>query len=847
MYLGAAAAGIVLTAVFGIGQVLAQPSSFVVIDGFIRSQAPVTGQNDWGNSGITYNNAGSCTGVQIHAVGTNGLFDCGSVNPTAGHAPIQPNYVGPSVQASTFIVDPLANQGHGDLGNPCIGATGNPLSPTSDLDPTTYTQSTKNGDALTSYTYGPGGLTPKDDIGNLYAVARNGEIFFGGERVINNGDSHFDFEFLQQKLKANPSVAGSCTGAFQGNRSQGDFLTSVDFPQASGAPPTKSVNEWHCDNETTKKGGPVTQPPVGTMCDPGTSNASDPNWNPHYQDISGSTRAAAVSLASNTADLSTGCGGWVCRDEIPAVYDPHFVSFEEFMEGGINLSELGFTGCVNSFIPHTRSSGSFTAQLKDFAGPINFNTCSVTTTPGGTSHFAGANLSDSATVTGFIGGPGTVSFDLYKFPAGTDPASVTSTSCISTLRVATIAGTTNDHASPATFTTSSTYSSAGPGLYEWVASYFDPNETTATVVSTCGQEPWAVNQATPDVTTSPTPAGTLDLMGLTGPVNDTATVGSTTNPGSNPADATGTGLGKVTFKLYGPFNAVPTSASCLSTKEQASAAQTVSGTNSTSGTSATYATSYGAGQGFTPSQAGWYQWIASYAGNLANAPATGVCGDSAEQFRVVDANIQITPLTATNIVGNNHVLTGHVNVNDGSGNANAPVGTMISFAVTNNGATATPANGSCTTVGTTGSCTFTINSATAGTSTIRASVTISLGGLSISRHTGDNYSTDSADAQKTWIAPNTRLTVYDQISGLTSGATGTVTYTAYKSASDCQSNINGTPEGTATTFTGGVSAQSSSVTIGPDTAWGSTIYWTAQYTGNEGTFTSACVEYAVSG
>src|SRR5256886_8734769 len=36
------------------------------------------------------------------------------------------------------------------------------------------------------------------------------------------------------------------------------------------------------------------------------------------------------------------------------------------MDGGIDLAQLGFTGCISTFLPHTRSSQSFTAVLKDF-------------------------------------------------------------------------------------------------------------------------------------------------------------------------------------------------------------------------------------------------------------------------------------------------------------------------------------------------------------------------------------------------------------------------------------------------------------------------------------------------
>ena len=44
------------------------------------------------------------------------------------------------------------------------------------------------------------------------------------------------------------------------------------------------------------------------------------------------------------------------------------------MEGGIDLAQLGFTGCFSTLLPHTRSSQSFTATLKDFEA-IAFNTC----------------------------------------------------------------------------------------------------------------------------------------------------------------------------------------------------------------------------------------------------------------------------------------------------------------------------------------------------------------------------------------------------------------------------------------------------------------------------------------
>jgi len=84
---------------------------------------------------------------------------------------------------------------------------------------------------------------------------------------------------------------------------------------------------------------------------------------------------------------------------------------------------------------------------------------------------------------------------------------------------------------------------------------------------------------------------------------------------------------------------------------------------------------------------------------------TGANGsDAVKTF--VDANIQLAPPSAVNPVSMNHVLTAHVNVNSGSGFANAPDGTQISFTIVSGPRSFTTAN-PCTTSGGTGSCTIT--------------------------------------------------------------------------------------------------------------------------------------------
>src|SRR5205823_5338259 len=106
------------------------------------------------------------------------------------------------------------------------------------------------------------------------------------------------------------------------------------------------------------------------------------------------------------------------------------------------------------------------------------------------------------------------------------------------------------------------------------------------------------------------------------------------------------------------------------------------------------------------------------------------------------------PGTAINPVGTSHTLHCHINVNDGSSAvfANAPVGTMCTVNVI--AGTATPPSQSCFTVGSTGTCDATITSSTAGTNTIQATTNVIVGGVLLTRTTGDSKAGDSGNATK---------------------------------------------------------------------------------------------------
>ena len=373
---------------------MAAPSGWLAVDGSIRFNPASGATVDWANSGLA-GPTGTCTGAgAVDIGGAGGLFNCGRPG-AAGAPPIAPTLTpaaagDASIISAVFVADPIA----GDTTSPCgVG------------DPTTLNGG-KNGDAISSYAFSTGPVPAKDDLSNVYAVSHtraNGhpEIYFGAERLVNNGDSHMDFEFLQSTV----ALTGACSGTFTGHRTQGDLLVAVDFT-GGGSLAGDSVYLWHCAVD------PGPQPADGTVCDP----AGGPE---HYQLIAAPT---FTTFTVNSADIP--CGGWVCRDQIAG--NSTTVSTNDLLEGGVDLAGIPFAGCFNTFLPHTRTAQSFTSVLKDFAGPLDFRSCrspvststsaptSTTVSPGTsaadtvTVGSGGAGLAPTGSVTFFLCGPAQV-------------------------------------------------------------------------------------------------------------------------------------------------------------------------------------------------------------------------------------------------------------------------------------------------------------------------------------------------------------------------------------------------------------------------------------------------------
>jgi uncharacterized repeat protein (TIGR01451 family) len=162
----------------------------------------------------------------------------------------------------------------------------------------------------------------------------------------------------------------------------------------------------------------------------------------------------------------------------------------------------------------------------------------------------------------------------------------------------------------------------------------------------------------------------------------------------------------------------------------------------------------------------------------ATASVAGPGGSGPAAKTWADANIQITPATAANPVGTTHTLTGHVNVNAGSSTfSNAPAGTAISFTIVSGPGSFVGGINSCTTVGATGSCTVQITSTVTGTTVVRASTNVGVGGLTLHRATADAKAGDSADAAKSWGDDTVRTDILNATGGVvTSVVAGTVVH-----------------------------------------------------------------------
>jgi uncharacterized protein YjdB len=181
----------------------------------------------------------------------------------------------------------------------------------------------------------------KNDIANGAAIIQDNILYFAGDRTSNNGDAQIGF-WLYLNGTAPTTIGGN--NIFSPPHVDGDVLVLADFT-GGGRNATVVIYQWYSG---------------ANPLPPGTSIVPNTNGNLRTSTLVG-------TVAENNDGQYPIPTGWSFPS---ATYD-----YNQFYEGQVNLTGLGFTGanlCNATFLLETRSSQSITASLDDFVGG-NFN------------------------------------------------------------------------------------------------------------------------------------------------------------------------------------------------------------------------------------------------------------------------------------------------------------------------------------------------------------------------------------------------------------------------------------------------------------------------------------------
>ncbi|MFL6033294.1 MAG: calcium-binding protein [Rubrobacteraceae bacterium] len=167
------------------------------------------------------------------------------------------------------------------------------------------------------------------------------------------------------------------------------------------------------------------------------------------------------------------------------------------------------------------------------------------------------------------------------------------------------------------------------GRYQWVASYSGDASNEA-VLSECnaeGEQSVVSGEAgtTPTLTTDATDTATLP----DGTISDTATLGPDVPDGTD---------GDIEFKLYGPFTTAPTAETAATDCVAANLVDTPSYTSTVAVDDHAAANNPYTSDLYTPTEAGIYQWTATFTPDSGQGDPSGEigCGEAVEQSVVSD-------------------------------------------------------------------------------------------------------------------------------------------------------------------------------------------------------------------
>jgi len=191
---------------------------------------------------------------------------------------------------------------------------------------------------------------------------------------------------------------------------------------------------------------------------------------------------------------------------------------------------------------------------------------------------------------------------------------------------------------------------------------------------------------------------------------------------------------------------------------------------------------------------------------LSRSTGDSISNDSGAATKYfVDGSISISP-SQTNEVGHQHTFT--VTVTQSPGGATAA--TTANVTVTLTGLTPSSVTDNCTgkTVtfsGNTATCTVVVNSTVAGTITANASATFMVGGVTLTRATGDAKSGDSGPAVKQYVDASIAITPHTATNPVGTPHTFTITVTEYPAGATAATSTSVTYSltgGTASSISG---------------------------------------------
>ena len=770
------------------------------------------GPVDWFDSG-----AGNSGNPSTGNGGPNGIF---KIDGSPGYN-ASPNSPLPTTASGKFIAAGFVR----DFGNTSAGSFVT-------SDPTTYTQGSKDiYDINTWYCVGVNNVTNKGDITNAYAAMQvvNGDryVYFAMEKDTVNGDNNIGFWFLQDPGVGCPTPASGSGNQWTGHHVDGDIFVVSEFTNGGGISTIKAY-VW--------KSGALTGPvESGVDCLSTVANDNICATTNRYSITPPWLHAAGRSVGGEgSVPIPTSAffeGGINLDDPAFGFTSQCFSSFVadtrssqstsatlyDYAQG--NLTTCGDVTIKKVTTPSNSGSDSFNYTVTNPSGGTALSNFSLdtnpsTTTPTDTQFFANVPPGDYTVTEGSTSGWNLSSLACTKngapFSASTDTTSGATASwamgygdhivCTYTnvkpgARISIGTSGTNKVGDPHTFTVTVEQNANGDGTTWTPAEGVTITPTisglagasitggtcTTTVTDSSGQCTVVVN-STATGTATVNASGSVLVGGVTIPVatdGANAYVGhiSNTKTWVDARISIGT---SGTNKVGDPHTFTVTVEQNDGTGWSAASGVDVTGstdfgtlttgtcTTDTSGQCDLVVTSSTPGTATVNASA-----TVDVSGVSIGVATDGYGADSVSNTKTwVDANIQISPLTAENLIGVTHTLTAHVNVNAGlgAGYVNAPDGTEIDFSIVSGPGSLSAA--SCLTTGGTGSCSVDLtNPDTAGTTVVNASTTVSVGGVSLTRSTNDGLTGDSDNAQKIWKTGEISITKTIETGPFTTDAT----------------------------------------------------------------------------